>query len=125
MASKFTGYGSDGFDVNGVPDSVEFVEDVPVTVAGTIEVTPRGCTTPEGIARTHQAMDNFEASAVALANAFVQFFHDHEIALIEMVTKENDNRNIREDFIELGRLVRARRAAQNEFLRAVSGQPAV
>jgi hypothetical protein len=130
----FTGHGSDGFDINAVPDSVEIIADpedfgireegaVEVTQVGFIDLTPRGCTTPEGIERTNKAMHEFEDSAVAVANAAMRFVHNHEFALVEMVVREQDASNIREDFAELRELVRARRVAQDEFLRAVSGQP--
>src|ERR1035438_4055031 len=44
----------------------------------TIDITPVGCTTPEGNAKVAKAIKDFDDTSAALANTATEFFDTHE-----------------------------------------------
>ena len=78
----------------------------------TIDITPAGCTTPEGNARVTKALDEFNGSAHTVAN----------LAASMMDARRNGTLTS-EDLDELQEAIEARRNAQESFLRAVAGAP--
>jgi hypothetical protein len=89
-----------------------------------IDLTPRGCTTPEGQARVAQAQRDMDSANAELANAAEQFFANHEMALIEMISAEAKSEpDIREDWAELQSMLATRHKVREEFMRAVAGVP--
>jgi hypothetical protein len=97
-------------------------EDAPVTV----DLTPRGCTTPEGRARVLVAQQAFDDSAAALANAAMEFFDNHGNLVMEAIRGVEDaalRKELRKQFSGVTALMTARLRAQEAFLRAVAGAP--
>ena len=85
-----------------------------------IDCTPVGLKTPEGKQRANKALKAFEESTAALPNEAITFFDAHEADLLHCM----EMYDISKDIIEMRRLIRALRKAQEEFLRAVAGAPA-
>jgi len=90
-----------------------------------IDLTPRGMETPEGVQRVSKAVSDFENATAAVANAATQFFDDHKMTLIEVARGiticEDDRLALRDGLRELEPLIDARRRKQEDFLRAVAG----
>ena len=85
----------------------------------TIDITPRGLTTPEGIARVNNATREFESSAAELANAAIQFFNQYEEHILHCMEMYE---GVKDDVTEIRALIDARLEKQEAFLRALAGQ---
>lgn len=85
----------------------------------TIDITPESCKTPEGAARVAKAMQEFEDSGAALANAAIEFFDSHEEDLLHCMEMYE---GVRDDVHQIRALIGARRRKQDAFLRAVAGR---
>ena len=83
----------------------------------TIDLTPRGCQTPEGNARVAKALDEWNASAHQVANLAAQFLDDAGPYL------KFPAEDFGEAFGELETAITDRAAKQEEFLRAMAGVP--
>lgn len=83
-----------------------------------IDLTPVGCTTPEGQARVTASLKAFEDSGATLANAAIQFVDHYRSDILDALGTVP---GLREDFRELTNLIDARRRKQEEFMRAVAG----
>ena len=68
-----------------------------------IDITPVGCSTPEGNARVAKAIKDFDDATAALANAAIEFL------------------DVSEDIHQLRALIGARNRKQEAFLAAVAG----
>lgn len=86
-----------------------------------IDITPVGCSTPEGVERVNKAMAAFEASHANVANncsAFIMKYADE----IKAAVVRSDDEDVVEDYKEMVRSIEERRKLQDEFLRAVAGR---
>jgi hypothetical protein len=90
----------------------------------TIDLTPRGLTTPEGAKRVNTAVQELEAATVAFANEASEFFNEHRTTLLEIADDEN-YAALREAIHQMDALISARQRKQDDFLRAVAGHPAM
>jgi hypothetical protein len=79
-------------------------------IPGSIDLTPRGCTTPQGCERTSKAIDAFNASAHEVANR-----------ANDLLAARTNGTVTGYDWEEIETAVKARELAQEEFLRAVAG----
>ena len=97
--------------------------EAPASPKAVMDLTPRGCETPEGVARVNKAMEAFESSHVVVANeatAFLRKYKDYiEAAMVQCPDPDSVA-----DYRELEQAVAGRGEAQDAFLRAVAGQPA-
>ncbi len=85
----------------------------------TIDITPESCKTAEGAARVQKAMQEFEDSNAALANAATEFFDTHEDDILHCMEMYE---GVAEDVHQVRALIGARRRKQDAFLRAVAGR---
>jgi hypothetical protein len=93
----------------------------------TIDITPVGCQTPEGVARVNAAKEAFENATAEVANAATQLLVDWRPTLLDglnnpLITQEGRDA-LFEDLHQLDALIDTRRRKQEEFLRAVAGAP--
>lgn len=88
----------------------------------TIDLTPAGMQTPEGIQRVNATQNEYDEATRSLAAAAASFIAEHQIALIEMISEEK-NDDLRENWKQLRTLLTAYRDKQDAFLRAVAGAP--
>jgi hypothetical protein len=84
-----------------------------------IDITPAGLQTQEGIARVNEATREFEDSAAALANAAMEFFDTLEDDILHCMEMYE---GVADDVHEMRTLIVARRRKQDAFLRALTGQ---
>jgi hypothetical protein len=89
------------------------------TEVRTVDITPRGLTTPEGVERVGKATQEFESSVAELANAAVHFFNQYEAELLHCMEMYE---GVKDDIAEIRVLIDARLEKQEAFLRAVAGQ---
>ncbi len=90
-------------------------------MSNTVNLTPRGLTTPEGIERNAKAVQELETASAELANILVQ-------CLTTADSLEGSLRKLGLDPEEIDDVVRAydrRAAATEEFLRSMTGAPSV
>ena len=95
-----------------------------------IDMTPVGCKTPEGVARSNQAVENLDNARTIFANNAVIFLQDYTDFLIGVVKFSALNGKIDQD--EANEFLQALEdmdtdsmhvsASQNEFFRAVTGR---
>jgi tetratricopeptide (TPR) repeat protein len=88
----------------------------------TINITPVGLSTPEGVERVTKAQEAFEQSHAEVANQASQFIHRY-MDEIKAVIVRSDDPDAVEDYKELLQTIERREQAQEEFLRAVAGAP--
>lgn len=93
----------------------------------TIDITPQGMKTPEGIARVNAATRAFEDSAAELANRTMYFLNEHSV-LLQSLTRargfmDEQFSQFDEDLAELKRLAAHREKMQEAFLRSLAGEP--
>ena len=91
--------------------------------SNTITLLPRGCETQEGTIRVNKALEAFDASHVVVANAATAFLREHGKTIRALLRRDGDEAEAAESFKELEEAVASRGEAQDEFLRAVAGQP--
>ena len=84
----------------------------------TIDITPRGLTTPEGVERVRKATEEFESSVAEVANAATNFFNQYEADLLHCMEMYE---GVKDDVTEIRALIDARSEKQEAFLRAVAG----
>ena len=85
----------------------------------TIDITPRGCTTPEGAARVSKALEEWNGSAHEVANLAATVIESYGTVIkAAMVAYDPDSH---EEYGDLERAIETRAAKQEEFLRAVAG----
>lgn len=93
----------------------------------TIDITPAGCQTPEGIARVNKAMREFDDATAEVANAATRFFDDHRLTLVEVAGGvsicEDDRIALKDDLRQLQAIIGTRRPKQEALLRAIAGAP--
>jgi hypothetical protein len=93
----------------------------------TIDITPQGMLTEEGVKRVNDSLKSFEQATAEVANAATQFFDDHCSTLLELArgtaVGSDDRTEMRESLRQLTALIEARRQKQEAFLRAVAGAP--
>ncbi len=82
------------------------------TKAETIDITPVGCSTPEGAKRVHDAMNKIESANARVADMATRMV-DRLAANLQWDSEEND---------ELKDAVEYRKGAYDELLRAVAGR---
>jgi hypothetical protein len=83
-----------------------------------IDITPVGCSTPEGNARVAKAIKDFDDATAALANAAIEFLDTHEEDILHAMEMYED---VSEDIHQLRALIGARNRKQGAFLAAVAG----
>jgi hypothetical protein len=92
----------------------------------TIDITPRGLQTPDGIRRVNAAREAVENANAVLANAATTFFHDHRVTLLEIARgssiAEDDRMALRDDLHMLDAAIGMRTRTQEALLYAVAGQ---
>jgi hypothetical protein len=93
----------------------------------TIDLTPRGLTTPEGAQRVNAATEAFEHATANVANAATSFFDEHRATLLEasrgVLLAEEDRLALRDALHQMDAVIGARKRKTEEFLRAVAGVP--
>jgi hypothetical protein len=82
----------------------------------TIDITPVGCQTPEGIARVQKAQQEWDSVTHQLANMLKELLDCG-------VTLNSDGKVDRDAIHQLNALIGARDRKQEAFLRAVAGAP--
>jgi hypothetical protein len=80
----------------------------------TIDITPAGCTTPEGNARVQAAQQEWDSATMVVANAAEQLVGNYREGLLF---------HYREDVRGLKAAIAVRERAKEAFLRAVAGAP--
>jgi hypothetical protein len=112
------------------PNSTEASYDEPrevTTMAETIDLTPRGLETPEGVKRVNTQLDAMNNATSMVANAATEFFENHRVTLLEAARgatiSADDCAALRDSLQRLEALIEARRREQDRLLRAVAGQP--
>jgi hypothetical protein len=89
-------------------------------IPGSIDITPRGLTTPQGLRAANKAVEGFEQSHVTVANLATQFAEDW----FDVFVQDHDgNESLHGDIRELRAAIADRLRKQEEFLRAVAGAP--
>lgn len=83
----------------------------------TIDITPVGLKTPEGIERVTKAQQAWDNSHAAVANALTRLYED--LRMQGYIPKENYG----EEIEEIDALIERRAEAQEEFLRSLAGAP--
>lgn len=96
--------------------SREETELLAVAAQKTIDLTPVGMRTPEGCKRVTEAVEEWNASAHAVANAVKQLLDEYDDI-------DATYPGFREDLYNLKALIGARDRHQEKFLRAVAGAP--
>jgi hypothetical protein len=84
-----------------------------------INLTPQGLKTPEGIKCVNDALDEWNGSAHAVANAVDEFLQDYSTFLTQDVLR---HAGVTEAIHQLTALVGARNRKQEVFLRAIAGE---
>ena len=91
------------------------VADIPVTVTGTIDITPAGMSTPEGCKRVQEAQQEWDMATHALANSV-------QAVIDELMDRDTDKITRAELYSQLQTLIGIRGVKQEAFLRAVAGK---
>jgi hypothetical protein len=99
--------------------TVRVIKDIPIP-RETIDITPVGLSTPEGIQRVKRATEGVNDAARAFASAAAQFVDEHSLPLMEMISS---NAGLRDDWHQFKALLGAYERKQEEFCRAVAGAP--
>jgi hypothetical protein len=93
----------------------------------TINLTPQGMLSQEGIERVNAEMKLLEQASNTVANAATEFFREQRITLLEVARgssiAEDDRAALREALHQLDAIIGARTRRQEAFLRTVAGQP--
>ena len=97
----------------------ELACEAPAAEVLTIDITPVGCTTPEGNAKVAKAIKDFDDASAALANAAIEFFDTHESDFLHAMGMYP---GVAEDVHQLRALIGARNRKQEAFLSAVAGR---
>jgi hypothetical protein len=95
------------------------IDGTPSTEVLTVDITPVGCTTPEGNAKVAKAIKDFDDAGAALANAAIEFFDTHESDLLHAMEMYP---GIADDIHQIRALIGARNRKQDAFLSAVAGR---
>jgi hypothetical protein len=92
----------------------------------TIDITPRGLLTPEGVQRVDAAQRANENATAIVANAATDFLREHRVTLLEIARgssiTEADRMALRDDLHQLDAAIGMRTRTQEAFLYAVAGQ---
>lgn len=89
-----------------------------------IDVTPRGCMTPEGNERVSRTMKEWENTHAEVANALTRFYErwsGHLNVSFFMLPQEAEE--LKDDKAEIEELLKDRALKQDRFLKAVAGIP--
>jgi hypothetical protein len=90
----------------------------------TVDITPVGCQTPEGVERVTKTLQAWEDSRVEFANTAVQFFSEHRDYLTALLKAFGPvAAPVLADMKEVIALGRTMVSDQEEFLLAVAGRP--
>lgn len=95
-------------------------------MADTIDLTPEGLKTPEGAARVKKAMEQVDRTTVVCADNLKELLEQFNLNVINgnIQIRNRDSEDMqmfREVFMDAERANAVRKAAQNEFLKAVAG----
>jgi hypothetical protein len=93
------------------------------TTTGFIDLTPAGCTTPDGIERTNKTLEAWQNAQANLANETARFLQYNAGWLIETLKNINEPDLVTE-ISDLQDKAKKMNRLQEDFLRAVSGAPA-
>lgn len=85
----------------------------------TIDITPAGLRTQDGIERTNKAVSEFNDSTAQVANLATELFD----MLIQSDLFTPVRHQYREEIAEMKSAIELRRDRQEEFLRAIAGAP--
>jgi hypothetical protein len=86
----------------------------------TVDLTPVGCSTPEGIARVNRAVDAMHGANAGCVNALRELLD----ALDVLASMRPLGEEMTEAQAEARAAMRQQIVAQDEFLRALAGRPA-
>lgn len=92
----------------------------------TVDLTPRGMTTPEGCERVNAEQQRLESATANFANACAEFLDNwrDELLAFKQYMDRTDREAFGEELHQLDALTGARKRATEGFLRAVAGKPA-
>ena len=92
----------------------------------TIDITPEGCKTAEGLKRVAKAQKEWDDATYALATATREFMDTHEDNIIDAMEDWEETHSVegfRDDLHQIRALLGAQSRKSEAFLRAVTGAP--
>lgn len=88
----------------------------------TINITPEGCKTPEGIERVNKALEAKDSAAYDVTNRTINLLKECGDILEKQLAKDDDE-YAKEQYDELKEAIKTYQDATEEFLYAISGRP--